>query len=263
MSNGTSESPVGLQWKWVVVGVIVGIVIVGAAYFTVAPSFKSEPIQMLVMFMGFILTGAIVGYFSPGVTMKEAAIAGGLVMGIMLIIVGLFGEDIALNMWRSILGLLLGVSLSWVGGWVGEKLQGSEGETEDESKRIFTDLQWKWVFIGVILGFALNVLFVFLITPIFNIDLNVALGAFLVSFVVTGFIVGFKSPGVTLKEPALAGFLAVVIGWIFLELGIDLSVGGGYLAFGLVLGFFLSLFGAWLGERYQLTLEAKGRESSG
>jgi len=246
-----------LQWKWVIVGVVVGVAIAGASFFIVVPTFHSIPIQALVLLAGFVVTGAIVGYASPGVTIKEASVAGGLVALLMIILLYASGQALGQDMIRNLLLLALGFGLSWIGAWVGEKLQGSEGHHEDETKRLFTDVQAKWVIVGVILGFVLNVLGVFLIAPLFNVSLNAAFGAFLVSLTVTGFIVAYKSPGVTLKEPAIAGFLAVLLDWSFLEFMLELHVSGGYLAFGLILGFCLNLFGAWLGEKYQMTSEAK------
>jgi hypothetical protein len=255
MSDGSAT---GLQWKWVIVGVIVGLVVVGISYFLVAPTFKSAPIQALVMLSGFIITGAVVGFFSPGVTIREATVAGALVIVLMIGMLLILGEQLVQDQTKNFLGLLLGIAMSWVGAWVGEKLQGSQGHDEHETKRMgFTDLIWKWVIVGVVLGFALNVVLVFVLAPIFNINLNIAFALFVVSFVITGFVVGLKSPGVTLKEPAIAGVLAVVLDWFFLEYGIELAVPGGYLAFGLILGFLLTLFGAWLGERYQMSLEKK------
>jgi len=261
MANESTAQSNTFHWNWVAVGVIVGLIIAGASYFIVVPTFKSEPIQTLVMLMGFVMTGAIVGYFSPGVTIREASVAGGIVALVMLVVVAIFGSQISLDLVRSVLGLILGVSLSWVGAWVGEELQGSRERAEEETKRMFADLMWRWVWVGVILGFAINVLAVFLIPPIFNINLDVALGVFLLGFMVTGFVVGYKSPGVTLKEPALAGIISVVLEWIFVQYLMRLDVPMGLLAFGLVLGFFLSLFGAWIGERYQLSLTEGVEES--
>ncbi|MEX0602311.1 MAG: hypothetical protein WD295_03150 [Bacteroidota bacterium] len=257
MANGGSTQPGGLEWKWVIVGVVVGLVIVGVSFFIVIPTFNSIPIQALVMLMGFVAMGAVVGYFSPGVTIKEPSIAGGIVAVLMLILLSLSGRELADDIGRNGLGLVFGIAFAWVGAWMGEKLQGSGGHSEEETKRMFTDVLWKWVIVGVILGFMLNVLGVFLITPLFGLNLAIAFGVFLVSLVITGFIVGLKSPGITLKEPAIAGFFAVLLDWAFLELAIDLKVPDGDLAFGLVLGFLLSLFGAWLGERYQISLEAR------
>ena len=256
MAESTSQGA-ALEWKWVIVGVIVGVAIAGASFFIVIPTFHSTPIQALVLLSGFVVTGAIVGYASPGVTIKEASVAGGLVALLMIILLYATGQALGQDMLRNLLLLALGFGLSWIGAWVGEKLQGSETPEDEEIKRLFTDVQAKWVVVGVILGFALNVLGVFLVTPLFNTSLSVAFGAFLVSLAVTGFIVAYKSPGVTLKEPAIAGFLAVLLDWSFLEFMIELHVSGGYLAFGLILGFCLNLFGAWLGEKYQMSMEAK------
>lgn len=254
--EGSTHLTAKLEWKWVIVGVIVGVAIAGASFLVVIPTFHSTPIQALVLLAGFVVTGAIVGYASPGVTIKEASVAGGMVALIMIVLLYATGAALGQDMLRNLLLLALGFGLSWIGAWVGEKLQGSEGHDE-EAKRLFTDVQAKWVTVGVILGFALNVLGVFLITPIFNVSLNAAFAAFLISLTVTGFIVAYKSPGVTLKEPAIAGFLAVLLDWSFLEFMLELHVSGGYLAFGLILGFCLNLFGAWLGEKYQMSLEAK------
>jgi hypothetical protein len=260
--NGSSNQPSTLQWKWVVVGVAVGVGIAAASFLIVIPTFHSTPIQALVLLAGFVASGAIVGYASPGVTIKEASVAGGMVALLMIIILYATGAALGQDLMRNILLLVLGVGVSWIGAWVGEKLQGSEGYDEAETKRLFTDVQAKWVIVGVILGFALNVLSVFIVTPIFNVSLDVAFGAFLVSLAVTGFIVAYKSPGVTLKEPAIAGFLAVLLDWSFLEFMLELHVSGGYLAFGLILGFCLNLFGAWLGEKYQMAMEARDASSA-
>lgn len=206
--NGSSNQTPGLQWKWVFIGVAVGVGIAATSILVVLPTFHATPIQALVLLAGFIATGAIVGYASPGVTIKEASVAGGLVALLTMIILYVSGAKLGQDMMRNLLLVVLGFGLSWIGAWVGEKLQGSGGHSEEETKRLFTDVQAKWVIVGVVLGFALNVLAVFILTPIFNLRLDVAFGAFLFSLTVTGFIVAYKSPGVTLKEPAIAGFLA-------------------------------------------------------
>jgi hypothetical protein len=82
--------------------------------------------------------------------------------------------------------------------------------------------------------------------------------------VVTGFIVGVKSPGVTLREPAVAGLLVVILDWIFLRFVILLSsqtLLTRYFIVGLIMGFLISLFGAWLGEKYQQSAEEKKKEA--
>ncbi len=251
MSEPTKQSP-GLEWKWVVVAVIIGLIIVGLSYYVIAPTFHSTAIQTLVVLVGFIVTGAITGYFSPGVTIREAAIGGALVMVIMLLM--LYGTHVEMlqSYTANIFLLLLGFGFSWVGGWAGEKLQGDGlGSTGKQAQGI----QWNWVLTGVVVGFALNVIMVFIGAPMVKFNLNFVLAVFLASFVVTGFIVGYKSPGVTLKEPAIAGIISVVLEWLFLVFSIQIPVATGYLISGLALGFFFSLCGAWLGEKYQESVE--------
>ena len=250
--NEETKQITSLSWKWVIIAAVVGIIIVGLSYYVVAPTFHSAAIQTLVMMVGFAVTGAITGYFSPGVTIREASIGGALVMIIMLIL--LFGTraEILQSQMTNFFLLLVGIGFSWVGGWAGEKLQGDGSETGEHHAQ---GIQWKWVLTGVVIGFALNVILVFIGAPMVKFNLNYVLAVFLASFVITGFIVGYKSPGVTIKEPAIAGLFAVVLEWLFLEFGIQLHVAAQHLVSGLVLGFMFSLFGAWLGEKYQASME--------
>ncbi len=245
-----------IQWKWVIIGVVVGLIIIGASYLIVAPKFHSDAIQSLVLLVGFVATGAIVGYYSPGVTIREALYAGLILMVILAVGFAAMQSGEEGHSVAFFLLLILGGVLAQVGGWIGEKLQGS-GEPASAEARATTAFQWKWVFVGLALGFALNVLFVFLLAPVFNISLSMAHVAFSISFVVTGFMVGVKSPGVTLKEPAVAGVAAVFLEWLFIQFAIDLPVPATVIAFGMIEGFLLTLFGAWIGEKVQLAMEKK------
>jgi hypothetical protein len=248
MTHSVHNEP-KLQWKWVIMSMIVGLIIVGSSYFIVARIFHSGQVQALVMLVGFIVTGAIIGYYSPGITINEASIGGALVMLVMLFLRYITKAEIHFSEAINLLLLILGVGFSWVGGWAGEKLQG-DATSEAEAKN--QKFLWKWVIVGVIVGFALNGLLVFLLSTFFlGHVLKFAFVGFIVSFVITGFVVGFKSPGVTLKEPALAGLLAVLLDWVYLKFIISLPVPTMYLVVGLIMGFMISLFGAWLGEKYQ------------
>ena len=257
MSDSTTQQVTGMEWKWVIAGVIAGLIIVGASYYIVAPVFHSPAIQTLVMMVGFSVTGVIVGYFSPGVTIKEAGIGGAIVMVLIMILMALTGdqENLVQDKLIDFLLLLLGVGFAVAGAWAGEKLQG-EGAEATEEEKADDIIHWKWVLAAVVIGFALNALFVFLTAPVFQLNMGVALVAFLVSFLITGFIVGYKSPGVTLKEPAIAGIFTVIIDWVFLEFGIHLQIAADNLISGLALGFLFSLLGAWLGEKYQESQES-------
>jgi hypothetical protein len=252
MAQSVQQEP-KLHWKWVIISVISGLIIVGASYFIVAPQFQSGEIQALVMLMGFIITGAIIGYFSPGVTVNEASLGGALVMLIMLWTIFLTKQHIHYSVLINLLLLILGIGFSWVGGWAGEKLQGDIGSAEEAKIKKFL---WKWVLVGVIIGFALNVMSIIILARIFlKYFYIVVFIGFIVSFMVTGFIVGLKSPGVTLKEAGVAGILAVVLDWLFVRVIIALPVPMKLIIGGLVMGFVISIFGAWLGEKFQQSLQ--------
>jgi hypothetical protein len=255
----SAHSEKKLQWKWVVLSVLAGLIIVGASYVLIAPMFHSGEVQAMIMLGGFIITGAIIGYFSPGITINEATVGGALVMVIMLMMLAITNVEIHFTKSMNLLLLILGVGFSWVGGWAGEKLQGDESSAEEKNTKKFL---WKWVLVGTIIGFALNVLFVFLLSTLFPPHIfKCAFGGFIVSFVITGFIVGVKSPGVTLREPAVAGLLSVVADWLFLRFIITLRVPAMFIIIGLIMGFLISLFGAWLGELYQQSKEEKKLEA--
>jgi hypothetical protein len=238
-----------LQWKWVNLSVLAGLILVAASYFIVAPMFHSGEIQVLIVLGGCILTGVIIGYFSPGITMNEASLGGALVMLIMYLLRLITNAEFQFSNSMNILLLFLGMGFSWLGGWAGEKLQGDESSAEEKQSKKFI---WKWVLVGAIIAFALNVLIVFILSRLFPAHLyKFSTAGFIVSFVIMGFIVGYKSPGITLREPALAGFFAVLLDWIYLRFIITYRVPGKYIAIGLIMGFIISLFGAWLGEVYQ------------
>ncbi len=252
MTNPRHQEP-QLHWKWVNISVIVGMVLVGSSYFIVAPTFQLPEVQILVMLVGFIVMGAIIGYFSPGITIKESTVGGAIVLIIMLLLILITkAGDINQTFLLDVLLLLLGITFSWVGGWVGEQLQGSS----EEDAPTHRGMQWKWIVIGIIVGFALNNFIVFVIgTLILRHLMKTSFVGFIISLMTTGFIVGMHSPGETLREPAIAGVIAVVLSWVFFEFIVGLHIPVTYLIIGLIMGFLFTLLGGWLGEKYQETLK--------
>jgi type II secretory pathway component PulF len=124
------------------------------------------------------------------------------------------------------------------------------------------NLDWKWIGIGALIMIAMSLVAGFILTIFLAPQLEgmtdpteiqlsggqlalIALLNFL-AYVIGGFIVGVKSAGRTILEPALAAALAVAIA--LLVSGV-FSVGN-LIAGGLV-PFFAGLLGGWLGERRQ------------
>lgn len=124
------------------------------------------------------------------------------------------------------------------------------------------NLDWKWIGIGTLIMIALSIVAGFLlafavgsqlegVTDPADIQLSsgqIGLAALLnfLAFAIGGFIVGVKSAGKTILEPAIAAAVAVAIA---LVLSGNLSVGN-LLAGGLV-PFLAGLLGGWLGEKRQ------------
>jgi hypothetical protein len=124
------------------------------------------------------------------------------------------------------------------------------------------NLDWKWIGIGTLIMIALNfvagiILALFIgsalegVTDPADIQLSggqIGLAALLnfLAFVIGGFIVGLKSAGRTIVEPAIAAAVAVAIA---LVISGNLSLVN-ILAGGLV-PFLAGLLGGWLGERRQ------------
>ena len=67
-----------------------------------------------------------------------------------------------------------------------------------------------------------------------------------------GFIIGYRSPSHTIKEPSVAGVISVLIDYVFIEFILEVHVERGFLLLGVFIGFTLSLLGADLGEKVQL-----------
>ena len=144
-----------------------------------------------------------------------------------------------------------------------------------------SSISWKWVVVGAGIIIALNqVMIAALKDPIlatltvddagvasFGAMFWVYLGVIaVVSYMVGGFLTGWFSPGETVREPAMASALAVLVNLIG-----DYAQQSQYdgFTFGrwfigaaimLVIGFFLGMAGGWLGERAQGDTTEKMRE---
>lgn len=247
VSQGTS-----LQWKWVWVGVVVGALLTTVCVGLVFPVFHNPFIPALIGSLCSVITGIIVGYKSPGVTIREAAIAG-LILMILSLLVLYVGFGVKLSFGFGLFTLALGFFLALLGSWVGEQLQGTLSKSESQTAMV----QWPWIAVGVVIGFLLNNFAVFLLFALFRYGVPQILTSLGLSFLVTGIIIGYKSPGVTIKEAAFAGIALVIVNFLFIYLGFQTLLPIGHLVIGLIGGFLLSLLGGWIGEKLQSRAEQK------
>ena len=253
MATETQQST-GLQWKWIGIGTIVGVVLTTLLFQIMSDTFNSFYIPLFIGLLSYIIMGIIIGYKSPGYTIKEPAIGGVFAMIITIAILH-YVFDYNPPEGQMIAAPFIAFVLALLGGWVGEELQGSLQRTEEEKK--IAGLEWAWVITGTVVGFILNNIFVYGLFALLRFGVAgilISLGA---SFIIAGIIVGYKSPGVTIKEAALAGVLGVILNFLFIYFGFGAMLDLQYLVIGLAGGFILSFVGGWLGEEMQKRKEAK------
>ena len=247
-----------LQWFWIFAGAIVGFFLTGASIYLIHSQFHVPQIPVLIGCLGFILTGIIVGYYSPGHTVKEAA-AAGFLLAILAIVIMKWGFEIQVSLGMIIGMLISGFFLAQLGGWVGEELEG-----DDETGTV--SFNWHWIVVGAVIGMVLNNFLVFFIFPASG-NLWITIASFAVSFFITGYIVGYKSPGVTIYEAGIAGFLIALLDGLFINFGLDIGfkdfaifgVKSWYFLVLLFLCVILALFGGWVGEKVQARVEASNK----
>ncbi|MFA6470327.1 MAG: hypothetical protein WCW35_15645 [Bacteroidota bacterium] len=256
MTTEATASKGGLEWKWIITGIIAGTALCLSLFLMIAKTFHMPLIPTYMSLLGFVVMGIIIGYKSEGYTLKEPAIGGIVTLFVTgFLLSSSFGYSFTTTemIGAPIIGLILGL----IGGWVGEQIQITPEELvkelEDDKKG---GLQWGWIVAGTVIAFILNAFFViggFALLKFGVGGIIMALGA---SFLFAGLLVGYFSPGVTIMEAGLAGVLSVVLNAVFLySFSLLMADESFYVLEGLAVGFVLSLLGGWLGEKLQAFME--------
>ncbi|MBM4169292.1 MAG: hypothetical protein FJ215_09070 [Ignavibacteria bacterium] len=239
------------QWKWIVLGVIVGLIVTGSSLFVLSALLPIEPLQMLGMVIGFVLGGLVIGYFSTGIFTREVLVSAlallGIVAGLLAIDerLGLMGRE-AMLYWA-----VLNLCSALLGGWIGRRRLADLLEAQENT---YAYLRFPWRLVGTSLsvGLGFNLMFLFVLKPLFVINENVVHIGMLAGFLASGLVLGYRSQRMSMREPALVGavlvFLCGVLLW--LEATTRISV----LVFHLAIGFLLVFGGAWFGERFRQLL---------
>ncbi len=140
--------------------------------------------------------------------------------------------------------LVLGPLFAVAGAWAGEMLQGSYRDSSP-------GVQWLWVLVAIVVGFMSGVYAIFIAEALLGINYLGLLASFGASFMLTGFVVGYFSPGTTILEPAIATAGIVVLDGILSLIHFHALFPVGALMLAIVAGVVLSVTGAWLGEAAQ------------
>jgi hypothetical protein len=118
----------GFSWLWVAIGfgIMLGLQ-VGVSFLLEAVAPDRAVIYLLAWMAPFLLGGILVGWLSPGKTFQEPAVAALVAMILAFLIAYLRDPELT---WNGILGVAVfgavpGLLLALVGGWIGEKIQGT------------------------------------------------------------------------------------------------------------------------------------------
>jgi uncharacterized membrane protein YsdA (DUF1294 family) len=249
-----------LQWKWIIIGLFFGLVLTIISIDLTASSYPGTIIPSFIVSVGFLIMGILVGYFSPGVTIKEASISGILMIVLLIILASILGQLNVIPLYYIIIAFIVGFLFSLLGGWIGEVLQG------DKSKSKIAGLEWQWIIVGVVLGFIVSNFLFLVLSPKFTERIIIySLG---IGFILTGIVVGLKSPGVTIIEAAIAGAITAILDYLFLiylstqNIPIyafsELKMSFTPILLVFIIGLILALLGGWIGEMIQQRYE-KGK----
>ena len=256
MTTEATASKGGLEWKWIIMGIVAGTALCLSLYLMIAKTFHIDLIPTFMALLGFVVMGIVIGFKSEGYTIKEPAV-GGFVTILLVAVFLTYGFGYKFTTMEMIAAPILGLILGVIGGWVGEQIQITPEELvkelEDDKKG---GLQWGWILAGTVIAFIFNEFFViggFALLKFGVGGIVLALGA---SFLLAGLLVGYFSPGVTIMEAGIAGGLSVILNALFLyAFSLLMMEESMYVLEGLAAGFILSLFGGWLGEKLQVFME--------
>lgn len=237
-----------IDFQSALISAIVGSVITLFLAYVSGSSFSALPFPMIALLCGFVIMGIVEGILSKGVTILEPAIGAvlvGLVLFLVLPMMNVRGFE-SMNSAVLVIALVNGVILSALGGWVGEKLQGTlDDDIPDEHP-----IDWGWVLCGAALGTTITMLISSSLVVVLGYHLLNHFLSFFGGLFAAGFIIGLRSPGLAIKEAGVAGFLAVVLNVDIISVALGILPIETILA-GIVLGVICTLVGSFVGEKVQ------------
>ncbi len=243
------------------VSTIVGVILVLLMSWLTGNEFATPVFPFLAILSAYLISGMVSGLVSKGETIAEPGVSSiltGIITFFVIKSMGLHcfdklgGEVFNVNM---ILLTLNGIILTFAGAWAGEKLQGT---FEKKSKTTEEFIEWGWIMAGTIFGVTVSIFLSNIIIKLFGLNLSPLFISLALGLFVTGWIIGLRSPGVTIKEAAIAGLLTAVVNLDIFKFTLDpdTTTLTSLTIFGtLALGMIAALIGAVAGEKMQ---EAKG-----
>lgn len=234
----------------VLLSIVVGSVLVIGFAWIMGDKYATALFPVIALLSGFVATGVVIGWTSKGVTIVEPGLGSIIVAIIAYFVISsmdLRGLDyLQLNAWVMI--LLNGVILTFLGAWLGEQLQHGDLDPTRSERHI----EWGWVVAGSVLGVVSSMVLVNILVWILGPNPSKFYIPFFLSLIITGLVIGWKSPGVTIKEAGLAGLLTItaLLDVVFITI---IPVKLTYLLGAIVIGFALTYVGGYIGEKIQGT----------
>lgn len=208
------------------ISVVVGTAFVVLLTWWSGTDFRSPVFPFMGMLAGFIISGLLVGFVSKEETIAEPGVASLAVGALSYVILTsmelkcfsmLQGDIFTTNI---LLVIFNGIILTFAGAWAGEKFQGTfEKKVSGDEPSEY--LEWGWIVSGSILGITLSMIVANIILKVAGLVYTPFFLALVLGLFITGLVIGWKSPGITVKEATLAGFITTVLNLDIFKLSLD------------------------------------------
>jgi hypothetical protein len=232
--------------------VIVGCIIVILFSWMSGRSFATALFPTMAMLSGFIITGFIIGIITKGVTILEPGLGAIVVALISYLVIPTINIKGFHGVWNSdwLIIMMNSIVLTFVGAWLGEKFQYGFVENSESTS---PNIDWGWIIAGTFTGVTVTLILVNLLDLILGHNPTLFALPYFLAIFATGLVVGWKSPGITIKEAGLAGFLIITIDFDIIRLTLinETEIQLLYIIGGLVIGFIAAWLGGWVGEKIQ------------
>ncbi len=245
-----------LNYTALLLSIMIGLILVVGFAFTTGDQFATALFPTMAILSGFIITGFTIGYLSRGVTIIEPGIGAIAISIASFFVIPSLQLKGFHGMWDSdwIIIYMNAIILTHLGAWLGEKFQ--HGVLPEEALNTLK-IEWEWIFAGTIMGVTVSMLIINLLVLLLGYNPKNYILPYFISLFITGLVVGWKSPGITIKEAGLGGFLTItlVLNIVRLTLQTESEIGLGIIIIGFIVGYFVSLIGGFVGEKIQIVIQ--------
>ena len=247
-----------LNYGALLLSIILGSVIVILFSWVSGRLYATALFPVMALLSGFIISGFVIGIMTKEITIIEPGIGSIIVAIITYLIMPTFNLRGFEDVWKTdwLLIYMNAIVLTFIGSWLGEKFQ--HGDFDSKSTTSPT-IDWGWIVAGTIAGLTVTLIMVNLLDLVLGPNPNRFIVPYFISLLLTGLIIGWKSPGVTIKEAGIAGFLTITVVFDIVRVTLitTTEIGITYIIIGLILGFVVSLIGGYIGEKIQASAESK------